>query len=210
MPGVKGEYSFAQSEGRSGRLTTFSLRLKTRVVQGYAQTHMEIQFRYTESDYVAVQYAWILHRPWKIIRGYWYSLLILCMVTVGVIVNPQRWQVGLAYGLVAVAVAIPGLLTMRWRWHRQFKQSDLADVDVTATVDEKGVMFSARGNQKTHMWAGFSQIYESNRTVVLEKDEGDFLFLCKRAMSSTQLAELERLAAASTSNCKVTLTTPLA
>jgi hypothetical protein len=164
--------------------------LKICHVREYALTRMEIQFCYTESDYVAAQNAWILHRPWKIIRGYWFSLLILCMVTVGVIVNPQRWELDLLYGLLAVAVAIPSLLIMRWRWHRQFKQSDLANVDVTATVDERGVTFSAHGNQKTHTWAGFSQIYESSRTVILEKGDGDFLFLPKRVMSSMQLAEL--------------------
>jgi hypothetical protein len=171
---------------------------------------MEIQFCYTESDYVAAQTAWILHRPWKIIRGYWYSLLILCMLTVGLVVNPQRWKLDLFFAAIAVAVALPNLLIMRWRWHRQFKHSDLANVDITAAVDERGITFSARGNQKTHMWVGFSQIYESSRTVVLEKDEGDFLFLPKRAMSSMQLAELERLAAVSALNCKVTLAKPLA
>jgi len=158
---------------------------------------MEIQFCYTESDYVAAQNAWILHRPWKILRGYWFSLLLLGMVTFAVLVNPQKWKLDLLYGVMAVVVAIPSLLIMWWRWHRQFKQSDLADMDVTATVDERGVTFSAHGNQKTHMWAGFSQIYESGRTVILEKVEDDFLFLPKRAMGSMQLAELKRLAAVS-------------
>jgi hypothetical protein len=125
-------------------------------------------------------------------------------------VNPQKWKLDLLLGVLAVAAAIPSLLIMRWRWHRQFRQSDLVDVDITATVDDRGVTLSARDNQKTHMWVGFSQIYESSRTVILEKDEGDFLFLPKRAMSSIQLAELARLAATSASNCKVTLATPLA
>jgi hypothetical protein len=49
--------------------------LKPCFVPEYAWATVKIQFHYLESDYVAAQYAWILHRPWKIIRGYWYLLL---------------------------------------------------------------------------------------------------------------------------------------
>jgi hypothetical protein len=205
-PGISG-YPVSKS-GKSH--TAFCFDLKSRVPPTYAQTHMEIQFRCTESDYVAAQNAWILHRPLKIVRGYWYSLLIICMVIVGLIMNPQKWRLDLFLGVMAVAVAVPSLLLMRWKWHRQFNQSNLADADITATVDERGVTFSAGGNRKTHMWVGFSQIYESSQTVVLEKGESDFLFLPRRAMSPVQRGELKRLAAVSAQNCKVTLATPLA
>jgi YcxB-like protein len=87
---------------------------------------------------------------------------------------------------------------------------ELANVDVTATVDGAGVTLSAQGNQRTLMWAEFSQIYESSRTLVLEKVEGDFLFLPKRAITLAQLAEFNHLAIGSTKNCKIKLSTRLA
>ena len=49
--------------------------LKLCLLPEYAWDTLEIQSHYFESDYVAAQYAWILHRPWKTIRGYSYSLL---------------------------------------------------------------------------------------------------------------------------------------
>lgn len=58
---------------------------------------MDLQFRWSESDYLAAQYAWILHRPWLIIRGYWYSLLIFCMVTVGIVVKPAKWKIDILF-----------------------------------------------------------------------------------------------------------------
>ena len=52
-----------------------SVRLKLCLVPEYAWPTVETQFRYFQSAYVAAQYAWILHRPWQIIRGCRYSLL---------------------------------------------------------------------------------------------------------------------------------------
>jgi hypothetical protein len=171
---------------------------------------MEIHFCHVESDYIAAQTAWTLHRPWKIIRGYWYSLIVLGIVIFGVIVNPNGWRLELLVGVGVIVATTPSLLITWWRWHRQFKRLELANVDVTATVDGAGVTLSAQGNQRTLMWAGFSQIYESRRTLVLEKVEGDFLFLPKRAMTLAQLAEFNHLATRSTKNCKIKLSTRLA
>jgi YcxB-like protein len=170
---------------------------------------MDLQFRWTESDYIAAQCAWILQRPWKIIGGYWYSLTIICIVVIALVVKPQNWRVSLIYLSVAVAAAIPGSLITWWRWHRQYQKYFSPDVDIMATVDEGGVTLKAKGEQKTHSWAEFSRVYESSRVVVLEKAEGDLLFLPKSAISSGQLAELKRLAE-STPNCKVSLSPPLA
>lgn len=47
----------------------------TRRPNGTTEATAETQFRYFESDYVAAQYASILHRPWKIIRRYRCSIL---------------------------------------------------------------------------------------------------------------------------------------
>ncbi len=169
---------------------------------------MEIQFRWTESEDAAARLAWLLHRPMKLAMAYWYSLAILGMVVVGTIVKPQNWRLALAYALVAIAAATPNLILTRWRWHKQFKKLPQANANISATVDGRGVTLSALDEQKTHWWAGFSQIYESRRAVVLEKGDTDFLFLPKHAMSGAQLAELRRLAT-SAPNCKVRLAAPL-
>lgn len=159
---------------------------------------------------MAAQCAWTLHRPLLIIRGYWYSLLILCMATVGIVVKPERWKIDILFMSVAIAAAMPSLIILRWRWHRQFKGNFSLDTNIIATVDERGVKLAAtQGAQKTHLWASFSQIYESRRVVMLEKDPNDFLFLPKSVMNSGQLAELKRLAE-SAPNCKVKLAAPLA
>lgn len=170
---------------------------------------MGIQFRLTESDYVAARWAWLLHRPWKIILGYWYSLVLLCIVIVTSALHPEKWGLALLIALVVVVLsASPSLLIMRWRWHRQFQKSPLADVGMTADIDERGVTLSAHGDQKTHLWAGFSQIYESRSVVMLEKGDSDYLSLPKRAMSGAQLAELKRLADLAP-NCRVKLSSPM-
>lgn len=169
---------------------------------------MGIRFRLTESDDVAARWAWLLHRPWKIILRYWYSSVLLCIVIATFALHPEKWGVALLIALVVVLSAAPSLLIMRWRWHRQFQKSQLADVEMTADIDERGVTLSTHGDQKTHLWAGFSQIYESRSVVMLEKGDSDYLSLPKRAMSGAQLAELKRLAD-SAPNCKVKLSSPL-
>ncbi len=74
---------------------------------------MEVQFCVSESDYVAAQCAWILHRPLLIIRGYWYSLLILCMTTVGAVVKPEKWKIDSLFLSVAIVAAMPSLIMLR-------------------------------------------------------------------------------------------------
>lgn len=171
---------------------------------------MGIQFRLTESDDAAARWAWLLHRPLKLIIGYWYSLVLLCIVIATVAFHPEKWGAALLIAFfVVVLSAGPNLLIMRWRWHRQFQKSQLADVEMTADIDERGVTLSARGGQKIHLWAGFSQIYESRSVVMLEKGDSDYLSLPKRAVSGAQLAELKRLADA-VPNCKVKLSSPIA
>lgn len=169
---------------------------------------MGIQFRWAESDDMAARAAWLLHRPWKIVRGYWYSSLILCMSAVGLIIKPQNWRTDLILGLAALAAASPSLLMMWWRWHRQFLKSPLANADMLADIDDRGVTMSVQGASKTHWWAGFSQIYETRRVVMLEKGDSEYVFLPKRAMSNAQLAELMRFAI-SAPNCKVKLAAPM-
>jgi hypothetical protein len=168
-----------------------------------------IQYRLTESDDLAARWAWFLHRPLKIILHYWYSTVLLCIVIATVAFHPEKWVVALLIALVVVVLSAgPNLLIMRWRWHRQFQKSRLADVQMSADISERGVTLSANGDQKIHLWAGFSQIYESRSVVMLEKGETDYLFLPKRVMSGAQIAELKRLAD-SVLNCKVNLSSPL-
>ncbi len=171
-------------------------------------TFMGIQFQWTASDDMAARVAWLLHRPWAIVRGYWYSLLILSMAAVGLIIKPQNWKTDVIFGLAAVVAAAPSLLLMWWRWHRQFQKSPLANADMLADIDDRGVTLSARSGEKTHWWAGFSQIYETRRVVMLEKGDSEYVFLPKRAMSTAQLAEVRHLAA-SAPNCKVKLAAPM-
>ena len=105
---------------------------------------------------------------------------------------------------------MPSLIMLRWRWHPQFKSNFSTETNITATLDERGVnLATTQGDQKTNLWASFSQTYESRSVVMFEKDPNDFLFLPKRVMSSGQLAELKRLVE-SAPNCKVKLAAPLA
>jgi hypothetical protein len=157
---------------------------------------------------MAARVAWHLHRPWMIVRGYWYSLLILCMAAGGLIIKPENWMTDLILALAAVLAATPSLLMMWWRWHRQYQKSPLANTDMLADIDDRGVTLSAQGEKKTHWWAGFSQIYETGRVVMLEKGDSEFISLPKRVMSSAQLAEVRRLAA-SAPNCKAKLAAPM-
>ncbi|MGI0133586.1 MAG: YcxB family protein [Candidatus Micrarchaeaceae archaeon] len=88
-------------------------------------------------------------------------------------------------------------------------KSPLANADISATFDEHGITISVKGQQKTHWWAGFSQIYESRRVVIFEKSKSEFLSVPKRAMSMAQFDEMRRLAT-SAPNCKVRLAAPFA
>jgi len=133
---------------------------------------------------------------------------MLCIVLVTAAFNPEKWWLALPISLIAVLSAAPSFLIMRWRWHRQFLKSQLADTEMTADIDERGVTLAAHSDRKTHLWAGFSQIYESRSVVMLEKGDSDYLFLPKRAMSGAQLAELKRFADLAP-NCKVKLTSPM-
>src|SRR5580704_16998830 len=69
---------------------------------------MTLLFNWTESDYVSANWAWLLRRPWKIALAFWYSLLILGMVVVGAIRNPQNWRTQLVYAAIALGAAALG------------------------------------------------------------------------------------------------------
>src|SRR5467141_3449817 len=132
---------------------------------------MDFQFRPTASDYVAAQTAWLMRHP----RALGRSLIPLIMLAVLVVVvpirvaaQPARWREMLP-ALAWAIWPVGSFLVMRWRWSNQFSKSPSASTDVSATIDERGVILSAQGEQKSHYWSGFSKIYESGSIVVFEK-----------------------------------------
>lgn len=185
-----------------------TLWLENVAMHEYPSAQMEILFHWTESDYVAARIARLLRHPGKFVLGQVELLIFLGFCVVAMVVKPTDWRIGLNDALLFLGVAIPGLLWSRWRLHKKFMKLPLADTDIVATIDGRGITISAKGQQKTHWWAGFSQIYESSRVVVLENGGTEFLLVPKRAMSVAQLDELRRLAV-SAPNCKVRLWNPL-
>ena len=176
----------------------------------YHPCTMDIQFRWTESDYVAAQTAWLIRHPRSLGRSLIplaMLAILLVVVPVTVALHPDRWRQLLPV-LAWTGWPVGSYFIMRWRWRKNFAKSPVAHVDVLATIDERGITLVGQGEQKTHYWSGFSQIYESSHVVVFEKGFGDFVYLPKRAMSPGQLDGLKRLAA-SAPNCKVRLAPPL-
>ncbi|HWG59967.1 MAG TPA: YcxB family protein, partial [Candidatus Acidoferrales bacterium] len=96
-----------------------------------------------------------------------------------------------------------------WRSNMQFRKKFSHESDATAVIDDRGITLTAGVGQKTHLWVGFTRIYESKRVVVMEKGGEDFIYLPRSAMSTAQLVELKRLAA-NTIDCRVAITSPLA
>jgi hypothetical protein len=173
---------------------------------------MDIQFRPDDSDYVAAQTAWFMRHPTALGRQGLFFLLMLALmplILIDLASRPGALRAALPRLLVIAALPVISYVLIRRNWQKKFAKSSLANTDVSATVDERGVTLSANGQQKTHSWAGFSSIYESSRVVVFEKGYGDFVHLPKRAMSPAQLAELVQLASLAI-NCKVRLAPPLA
>jgi hypothetical protein len=156
---------------------------------------MEVQFRTTESDYLAARLAWSL--------ALWPVLLLYLVM--------HPFYAPALRGFVVVALwDIGEVLLIRWQWQKQFAKSNIANTEVSATIDERGVTLCVHGEQKTYWWAGFSQIYESSRVVVFERPYADVLYVPKRAMSTAQLTELVRIASIARSQfCKVRLASPL-
>lgn len=133
--------------------------------------------------------------------------VLLVVVPIRVALQPARWQ-ELFPALAWTIWPIGSFLIMRWRWSKQFTKSPSSNIDMLATIDERGVTLSALGENKAYYWAGFSQIYESSAVVVFEKGYGDFIYIPKRAIASAQFEELARLTSLAI-NCKVRLASPL-
>lgn len=172
---------------------------------------MTLQFCWTESDYVSAQCSRLLHHPWRVVRDFFRPLAIIVvslMLSITVVAtHSPDWRAAFDFAVVVPLVfAAPCLLGLRWRWHKQFRRKFSANVNSTATIDEKGVILTGH---KAHLWVGFTGIYESSRVVLMEEGGDDFIFLPKSAMSAAQLVELKRLALA-TLDCPVTLASPLA
>ena len=176
---------------------------------------MEVQFRATESDYLAARMAWSLRHPLRVdtSRRGLISLMALALWPVLLLylaMHPFSRPVLRGF-ILASLWNILEVLLIRWEWRRQFAKSNIANTDVSAAIDERGLTLSARGDQITYWWASFSQIYESSRVVVFEKPYADLLYIPKRAMTSAQLTELVRIASTAQSKfCKVRLASPLA
>lgn len=177
---------------------------------------MTLTFRCTESDYASARYVWSLRHLWTLFNqapelGAAVGAVLLSIFVLAVSSHQDHrpdWQG--AYYLIAGGLlfcAIPALLGLRWRIHREFKQKFPAAWDASATVDENGINLPARGSGKEHLWAGFTRIYESRRVVVMETGGKDFIFLPKSAMSGAQLQEFKRLAMAGTLDCPVRIAT---
>lgn len=176
---------------------------------------MEVQFRAMRSDYLAARMAWALRHPLKVDtsrRGI-ISLVVLALWPVLLLelaIHP--FDAAVLRGFVVITLWDAGeVFLIRWQWRKQFAKSSIANTDVSATIDERGITLSADGKQNTYPWAGFSQIYESGRVLVFERPYADLLCIPKRAMSTAQLTELVRIASTAQSEfCKVRLASPLA
>jgi|SRR5579872_2151441 len=171
---------------------------------------MDIQFRQNESDFVAAQTAWLIRHPLAI--GRWVVpiamlLVLLLIVPIRVALHRERWQDMLA-ALAWTGWPILSYFMLRRRWRKTFAKSSLENVDVLATVDDRGIALSSQGQQKCHYWSGFTRIYESRRVVVLEESYGVFVYLPKSAMNPAQFEELKRFASSNPS-CKVSLASSL-
>jgi hypothetical protein len=176
---------------------------------------MEVQFRATESDHLAARIAWSLRHPLKVVkfREGVISLLALALwpvLLVYLAMHPFS-RPALRGFIIATLWNTSEVLLIRWQWRKQFAKSNIANADVSAIIDERGMTLSAHGEQKTYWWAGFSQVYESSRVVVFERPYADLLYVPKRAMSTAQLTELVRVASTAQSEfCRVRLASPLA
>jgi len=150
---------------------------------------MTIQFRWSESDYVAAQVVWLRHHPWPVLRGFWYPIVILILVVAIAAVHPDAWLRCL-YGVGVALVAIGfGALMTRWRWHRTFKRTPLWHDEVTATIDQQGISLHSRSYNVRHSWGEFSDIYEAGRVFVFGKANNTFVFIPKLEMGLSQIHE---------------------
>jgi hypothetical protein len=95
-----------------------------------------------------------------------------------------------------------------WRSNRQFRRKYSGSTSVSASIDERGITLATEAIAKTHLWVGFTRIYESGRVIVLEKGGDELLYLPKTAMSTGQLSEFKRLTA-NTIDCRVVMHSPL-
>ena len=74
-------------------------------------------------------------------------LVLLLIVPVKVVLHRERWQDMLAV-LAWTGWPILSYFMVRRRWRKMFAKSSLENVDVLATVDERGVTLSSQGKQK--------------------------------------------------------------
>jgi hypothetical protein len=179
---------------------------------------MILTFRWTQSDYASARYSWSLHHPWRLFvefpEGVGYSIAGLLLAIFILIVsryqdNAADWQG--AYDLVVGSLLLCGLpcfLGFRWRVYREYKRKFSLRPDATARIDEQGVELSCADVEKSHLWVGFTKIYESRRVVVMDLGGKDFIFLPKDAMSAAQLEEFKRLATTRALQCAVTIASP--
>jgi len=173
---------------------------------------MILEFCWDESDYVAARFSWLLHHPWEMYQAFpgAVSAALVCVLLTILAVASYRpdWRMAFDFAVLGpVFFVAPWLLWARWRFHREFRRKFSTCLDATAIIDERGVTLPLGGPPKTHLWVGFTRIYESHRVIVLETGGKDFIFLPKSAMSGAQLEELKRLAAA-TLDCAVKWATP--
>jgi YcxB-like protein len=157
-----------------------------------------LEFRWTASEYVSAQRTRLMHRPRLIVRRFWYALAIVFMALIGNLVlvlrHPNDWTYALLTVLLfAVVWFPPGILAMWLRWRRDFRLGFPTEGSVSATVDEQGVRLGTKGAEKSTHWVGFSEIYESNRVVIFEKGNDEFLLIPKTQMNPQQIAELRNL-----------------
>jgi hypothetical protein len=173
---------------------------------------MTIQFSWAESDYASAWYAWSSRHLWKIFMQNPEGIGVpICGVLFAIILLANRspdWRaaIGIIFGSLLLSVAY--YLGIRWRLHRDFRKRFRRNVAVTVTLDEGGVAFTYEVPVRSHFWVGFTKIYESRRTVVMDTGGSDFIFLPKSAMSRAQLEEFKRLATTRALQCAVTIASP--
>jgi len=152
---------------------------------------VDIQFQWTEPDYVSANWAYIKRHWWRFIYGYRLPIGIAAASMAVILQYPESWRSIIGILAVGIGLIIYVLITHRWNWRRQFRQ--FGQGVISGAVDRESIRLHGARYGITMKWSEMTDIYESSRVFLFGRNKSRLLFLPKAAMSQLQISELRDL-----------------
>jgi hypothetical protein len=155
---------------------------------------MDMQFQWTEAEYVSAQVAYQKRHWFPYIYSYRLPIGMVVVAAAFMCFHPESYQVGGSIMAVGFGLILYVAISYRWRWRRDFRAHPALQKPIAITVAGDSIRLSREKAERVIQWNEITDIYESPRGFFFSTTKRKVpLLVPKLSMTDVQIAELRNI-----------------